>query len=531
VAKKTLIIDGGDRKHFLLSVDNGTFRLADGPSHGGVMRGLKVVRFHCEVEFEDERDLIQIDETGVLHPRAFRVGTTLQIGRSQVSLVSTDTAPAPAAVADPTPDPTSDAGPRRLKVVDGGDLGQSFPLPEAGTVTVGKPGGTADIELHDLYVARVHCSLDITPDGVTVTHVAGPNGTLIDGKRIAGPQALKPGGVLRVGNSHLRLEVGPFAPDPAPLAGDSGPKSERVLRPPLPAGEPTDPAGPLAGPAGPSVGHYRLNQLLGRGFTGEVFEAIHDQTGQVVALKVLAPEFPADPAELEQFVREIKQAQTIRHPNLVTLLAAGKTPTRFWLAREFVPGESAAAVIARIAAGEKPSWSRAARVAVHLARALDELHRNHLVHGNITPANVLLRADDHATKLADLRLAQALDGSELQRLVLEKKLLAELPYLAPEQADPSASVDQLTDLYAVGAVAYALITGRPPVTGSSPTEILENIQAGRVIRPGLVYKRVPAAFDAAVMKLLAHRPEDRYPTAVALLRDLAPLAASHDLKV
>jgi len=142
VAKKTLIIDGGDRKHFLLSVDNGTFRLADGPSHGGVMRGLKVVRFHCEVEFEDDRDLIQIDETGVLHPRAFRVGTTLQIGRSQVSLVATEPGAAPTAVAEPAPEATSDSGPRRLKVVDGGDLGQSFPLPETGTVTVGKPGGT-----------------------------------------------------------------------------------------------------------------------------------------------------------------------------------------------------------------------------------------------------------------------------------------------------------------------------------------------------------------------------------------------------
>src|SRR5207302_1199494 len=148
--------------------------------------GLKVVRFHCEVEFEDDRDLIQIDETGVLHPRAFRLGTTLQIGRSQLSLVATDTAAAPAAAVEPSADAAPVIGPRRLKVVDGGDAGQSFALPDAGTVTVGKPDGAADVGLHDFYAAKVHCSLDITPTGVTVTHVEGANGTLIDGKRIAG---------------------------------------------------------------------------------------------------------------------------------------------------------------------------------------------------------------------------------------------------------------------------------------------------------------------------------------------------------
>jgi hypothetical protein len=531
VAKKTLIIDGGDKKHFQVGIEGGTLRIADGPTNSATMRGVRVVRVHCEVEFEDDRELIQIDETGVLHPRAFRLGTTLQIGRARVSLVSAEAAPAPAATSESAPDSSVTAGPRRLKVVDGGDIGKSFLLPEGGTVTVGKPDGAADIGLHDFYVTKVHCSLEITPTGVTVTHVEGPNGTLVDGKRTTGPHPLKPGGVLRVGNSHLRLEVGPFAEESPPLAGDSGPKSDRVLRTPLPVPEPAEPAEPAGAPEVRTIGHYRLGRWVGRGFVGEVFEATHDQTGQVVALKVLGSEFPADSDELERFVREIKVAQAVRHPNLVTLLAAGKTPSRCWIAREFVPGESAEAVIARIAGGEKPSWSRAARVVVHLARALDTVHQHHLVHGNITPSNVLLRGDDHSTKLADLRLAQALEGSELQRMVLEKKLLAELGYLAPEQTDPRASIDQLTDLYAVGAVGYALITGRPPVAGKSPEEVLENIQAGRVVRPSAVYKRVPPAFDAAVMKLLAHHPEERYPSALALLRDLAPLAESHDLKV
>ncbi len=528
MATRTLVIDGTDLQHFLLAVEAGTVRVGDGPAHtAGLIRDLRVVRVRCEVEFEDDRNEVPVDEPGVLTRRALGPGNSLRVGNSSLSMAGT--ALLPALTQDTEVAPVLPAvGPRRLKVIDGGDQGHAFRLPDAGTVTVGKAGGPADFGLHDLYASRTHCSLDVSPAGVVVTHIDGVAGTLIDGKRITAPQELRRGGVLRVGNSHLRLELG--AADEPPPANGEGSKIHRAARPqpaaPKPAPPPETPP-----PDAPLVGHYRLGRSLGCGYTGEVFEATHDQTGQVVALKLLAPEFPAAPAELEVFARELKVAQTVRHPNLVGLHGAGKTPTRCWLAREFVPGESAAAVAAGVAAGEKPSWTRAARVTVHLARALDALHRHHVVHGNITPANVLLRADDHATKLADLRLSQALNGSRLQLQVLEAKLLAELPFLAPEQADPGAFVDELADLYAVGAVAYALLTGRPPVGGDTPTEILENIHAGRVIRPGLVYKRVPAAFDAVVMKLLARHQEDRYATAAALLADLAPIAEAHDIKL
>ena len=188
-------------------------------------------------------------------------------------------------------------------------------------------------------------------------------------------------------------------------------------------------------------------------------------------------------------------------------------------------------MIARLADGEKPSWTRAARVVVHLVRALEYLHQQQLLHGNITPRNVLLQTSDHATKLTDLRLGQILAGSQLQQKVTEKKRLTELPYLAPEQVTEGVFVDGLADLYAVGALAYSLCTGRRPVTGQSPVEIRDQIQNGRVSRPSLVYKKVPAAFDAIVLKLMARNQEDRYPTASAVLADLAPLAESHDLKL
>jgi hypothetical protein len=130
--------------------------------------------------------------------------------------------------------------------------------------------------------------------------------------------------------------------------------------------------------------------------------------------------------------------------------------------------------------------------------------------------------------LADQGLGPALAGSRLQAAVLEKKLLAELPYLAPEQAEPGAFVDGLADLYAVGAVAYALATGRPPVTGDSPEDVLDAVRHGRVARPSSVARKVPAAFEAVGMKLLARAQEDRYPHPAALLEDLEPLAQPHE---
>src|SRR5262249_28736849 len=152
----------------------------------------------------------------------------------------------------------------------------------------------------------------------------------------------------------------------------------------------------------------------------------------VVALKVLAPTFPATSAELQQLAQALKAATPLQHPNLVSLFGAGKTGQHCWIAREHVEGESAEQLVGRLKEEGKPTWTRAIRVAVDLAEALAFLHEHKTVHGNLTPRNVLLSSTDKVTKVADLMLARALAGSRLQRATEKKKLLAELPYMAPE---------------------------------------------------------------------------------------------------
>jgi len=187
--------------------------------------------------------------------------------------------------------------------------------------------------------------------------------------------------------------------------------------------------------------------------------------------------------------------------------------------------------VARVAGGEKSSWKQGLRMGVHLARALTCLHQNHLAHAHITPYNVLIRTADQVYKLTDLGVVKAFQGSQLYKSVREKKRLADLPYLAPEQNVIGAAHDEPEDLYAVGGVIYAFITGQPPFNGDSPQEILDNIQQGNLVNPSIYNKKIPGDVEEVILKLLASSPKDRYRTPAALLEDLKPLAASYNVEV
>jgi serine/threonine protein kinase len=289
---------------------------------------------------------------------------------------------------------------------------------------------------------------------------------------------------------------------------------------------------PLAQLGGQVFGHYQIGPLLGRGFTAAVYMAgDKNNNDHTVALKVLAPEFPAAPGR----VGPLRQGAQGGGPRPAP---APRRPPRRRAERPALldrpgvrRGESAAAVVTRVADGEKISWARACRVAAHLARALEAVHGSGRVHGNITPRNVLMRHDDHTAKLADLMFAQAVEGSQLKAQTADKKRAMEVGYMAPEQVEAGAFVDRLADLYAVGAVTYALLTGRAPHIGATPKDVEASVKTGRVAKPTAYHKKVPATFEAVVLKLLAKKQEDRYQTAGGLLEDLTAIAEDHGLSV
>ena len=177
--------------------------------------------------------------------------------------------------------------------------------------------------------------------------------------------------------------------------------------------------------------------------------------------------------------------------------------------------------------GRKGKWAAALAVARQAARTLDFLHRRRLTHGAVTPANVFLPAGDGPTRLKDAGLWDALAGSALLRHAVGKRVLAELPYLSPEHVDPDGTVDDLSDQYCLGAVAYALLTGRPPCEGGSPAETVEFVRTAFPLRPKEDCPGLPDAFQAVVLRMLAKRPEDRYSGPGPLLADLDAVAAAH----
>ena len=405
--------------------------------------------------------------------------------------------------------------PKRLVVIDGADQGTFFSLADGKTVTIGNSSRHGDICLHDLHVRRDHCRLEVQGDRVLAR--AGESAEmLVNGQPIV-EQELRPGDVLRLGNSYLRLE------DAAAEAAAAPAKAAEPL-PQLPAerlGELTDHV----------LAQYEVGPVLGRGHCGVVFRARDRKAGLTVALKVLYPEFPKDAGEMQQFVAALKSILALRHPNLVTLYNAGRTVPYCWLALEYVEAESLAQVLERTTTSGKNNWKYALRLGVHLGRALQFIHRQRLLHGNITPRNVLIRLSDKVGKLGDLMLSRALDGSRLQVATLEAKLLSELPYLAPEQADPNAFVDSLADIYGLGAVVYARLTGRPPFLGASPEETIAQIHEAPLVRPREHQPNTPPALDVAVVKMLARHQEERYQTATELVEDLERIAEREGVAV
>lgn len=407
---------------------------------------------------------------------------------------------------------------RWLQVIDGADQGRSFPLPVGGSIIMGASSKHCDICLNDLYVSRVHCQVDVQDQQVAISDLSTPTGTFINKHKVQ-RQELHRGDVVRIGNTHLRLEEGEGIPA---FPSHTGVKEEKVAVPHVPL----DRLGELANH---TLGHYQLGTVLGKGHYGTVFRAQDLKKDQTVSLKVLGPTFPANDGEMQHFVATLKKLMPLRHPNLLSLYAGGRSAGYCWIAREYVDGESAADFLASHRGIRKPDWRVGFRVALHVGRALEYTHQHHLTHGSITPHNILLPDDQSGPKLANLLLTQALEGSALQQEVLEQKLLAEMPYLAPEQADPDSYVDDLCDLYGLGAVVYALLTGRPPFVANSPEELLAAICEGTPEKPRKYQKNIPMELQAVVLKMLARHQEERYPTPAQLLADLAPIAEEHGI--
>jgi serine/threonine protein kinase len=223
---------------------------------------------------------------------------------------------------------------------------------------------------------------------------------------------------------------------------------------------------------------------------------------------------------MQRFIRAMKTMLPIHHPNIIQILAAGKTASWCWIAMEYVDGEPLTRVIQRIGVAGMLDWKNAYRVAVHIAQALDYAHGQNIIHRNVTPQNIMLRHSDKVAKLGDLMLAKALEGVMAKDVTKPGELVGDVAYMAPERTVGTSGVDGKSDLYGLGATLYALLTGRPPFSGNSLPELIMKIRSAEPEKPKKYQLSIPDLFQGTVLRLLSKRPGDRHQTAAELIDDL-----------
>jgi eukaryotic-like serine/threonine-protein kinase len=273
-------------------------------------------------------------------------------------------------------------------------------------------------------------------------------------------------------------------------------------------------------------GRYELHRRIARGGMADVFLARDQLLDRPVAVKVLFPEFAADPAFVTRFRREAQAAANLNHPNIVNVYdwgqiaaagpgAAGAEPqSTYFIVMEYVEGRS----LADIVRAEGPLHpDRAADVAIDIAAALGFAHRNGVIHRDVKPGNVLVSPSGQV-KVADFGIARAMDGAD-ENLTQAGAVMGTATYFSPEQAQ-GLPLDPRSDLYSLGAVLYEMVTGRPPFTGESPVAVAYKHVQEQAAPPSRVNTNVPPGLDAVVLRLLAKSPTDRYPSAEDLRADL-----------
>ena len=269
---------------------------------------------------------------------------------------------------------------------------------------------------------------------------------------------------------------------------------------------------------GSTFGDYRIAGVLGHGAMGVVFDAVHEPSGEAVALKVLRPELVDEPKASRRFEQEGELARQVDHPNLCRVVATGTVEGAPFLAMQRVVGETLADRVARARRhGRAPDTSgKLIALATKVARGLGSLHAAGLVHRDVKPANVLV-TDAGEPLLCDFGLAWS---SEAASLTGTGAVLGTPAYMAPEQVRSEGDVTPRTDVYGFGATLYELLTSRPPFEAAQREELYRRILTAEPEHVRRANPAVSTALATIVGCCLEKDPRRRYADGNALADDL-----------
>ncbi|MGB8330477.1 MAG: serine/threonine-protein kinase [Polyangiales bacterium] len=271
---------------------------------------------------------------------------------------------------------------------------------------------------------------------------------------------------------------------------------------------------------------YRVVAPIGHGAMGTVYRAEHVQISKVMAIKLLHRELERNPENVIRFHREAESASRLNHPNTVHVFDFGRTTSgSLYLVMEYVEGDDLAKIIEK----EGPmSFGRVAHLCAQVAGSVADAHAAGIVHRDLKPENIVIAKgrDGETPKVLDFGLAKLFEGSVETQVTSSGTIVGTPYYMSPEQIQGRA-LDGRSDVYAIGAIMYECLVGKPPFEAPNPVGVLSKHLSEEPLRPSARSPlSVPAEADAIVMRCLEKDPERRYQTAEELKQDLISYLAT-----
>ena len=279
-----------------------------------------------------------------------------------------------------------------------------------------------------------------------------------------------------------------------------------------------DAAEPVSG-----FSRYELVGVLGEGAMSVVHRARDRQLGRPVAVKILRESLLSHPVVSERFTREAQALARLDHPGIVKVFDSGMDSGRAYLVMELVEGEA----LSKALAAKKLDRSTRVRMLEQIARAVHHAHEKGVIHRDLKPENILVTGD--LPKVADFGLARLVESSPA--LTRSGAVLGTPMYMAPEQVEGGREVTVRTDVYALGALLYEMLTGRPPHVGESIPEVYAKISREEAAPPRRLEPSVPWELDAIALKALEKNPSRRYESAALFAEDLRRFLAGEPVSV
>jgi WD40 repeat protein/tRNA A-37 threonylcarbamoyl transferase component Bud32 len=322
---------------------------------------------------------------------------------------------------------------------------------------------------------------------------------------------------------HAALIQAVFSPEQLAQSDATGPRRDPTTAPVTPGGEDGSNGQPAPGTLVQYFGDYEIQKELGRGGMGVVYQARQISLNRSVALKMIRSAALASDDEIRRFQNEAEAVAKLDHPHIVPVYEVGAHDGKRYFSMKLIGGSSLHETLSRFVANPKA----AARLMVSVAEAVHHAHQRGILHRDLKPSNIVLDEQGQA-HVTDFGLAKRVEGGD--GMTVSGDVVGTPAYMAPEQAwGKKRLVTTLSDVYGLGAVLYALLTGKSPFGGETPLETLDQVRNQPPVAPSRINSKSPRDLEIICLKCLEKDPARRYASAQALADDLRRYLANEPI--